>query len=169
MSADSILLDSSSLFNDRVFSLTVNVTWVPTPTWEVNNIAPPKLSTNFFDIVSPIPVPLQLYLFRCLLTILNILNRFGMSLSSMPSPVSDTLNSSSRTRSNNSTSKSVLLLTVTEMPIMKRQFDVKAHTYLRLAWIWESSISSSLELAWCDQRQIRTKTRAGRCLRGLWT
>ena len=111
-----ILLCSSNDSWEGLCSCTVKVTLVPWSTWDVREMLPPRLSTSFLDIVSPIPVPLQLYLFLCWLAILNILKRLGISFSGIPNPVSETVNLSTLTRSNESILKSVLLLTEIVIP-----------------------------------------------------
>ena len=81
-------------------SLIVNVTSVPMLILDLSDILPPRLSTSFFEIVRPRPVPFELILPRCLLAIPNILKSLGMSLLGMPTPVSDTSNSKYLTLSN---------------------------------------------------------------------
>ena len=93
-----------------------NSTTVPLFSWDFRLIEPPKLSTIFFEIDSPSPVPLELMLLRCWFTIPNSLNSFGTSLSWIPMPVSLTLNFSCLRRSNDAASKAVSASTCSTMP-----------------------------------------------------
>ena len=106
----------SKIFLIDCFSSTKNVTSVPTSTRDFRLIEPPKLSTIFFEIDSPSPVPLELMLLRCWFTIPNSLNSFGTSLSWIPMPVSLTLNFSCLRRSNDAASKAVSASTCSTMP-----------------------------------------------------
>ena len=60
-------------------SLIVKVMFVPTLTLDFNDIFPSKLSTSFFEIARPRPVPFELRLLWCFLIVPNNVNSFGIS------------------------------------------------------------------------------------------
>ena len=96
------------------FSKIVKVASVPLPSSDSISMLPPIDSTSRFDIVRPSPVPRMLNLLF-FLTIPNIVNRFFASSFAIPTPVSPTVNSSTRTRLP-SASSPVFSLTLRSMP-----------------------------------------------------